>query len=395
MFHWSYPTVSTFLCLLFSSTSAIKNTSVGGITITLQRLPQSRSQRVRLRFDIKDTGVGLNLEQQKTCMMKDVTKTTNQSKQLTTDSGGNLARDSIGIVKCRGIVESMGGMISIRSKPGQGSTFRIEVPLLRPSTTKSSPCGFPSSSSSSILSSPSKAKMRRTRSSSLEPVFDEGGLHILLVDEDNVGRTITKTLLEQLGHTVVTADSGDVMMYAVSQRSWSFDVVLMETKLSTPKRATSVSGETMNSGSSSPRLSTLEAVRQIRSMGYSSDSLPILALTAESRRGDCFGIGLNDWLTKPIFMKDVQTAITNAICNIAGASSVGTGTFFDGERSEQSFHKIVSQDYYSYRNGGGSASTGDDSRDTNSIVSSSGDVCPTIPKRGSFSSIQFAEPISQ
>ena len=66
-------------------------------------------------------------------------------------------------------------------------------------------------------------------------------------------------------------------------------------------------------------------------MGFSPERLPILALTAAAPPTDYYSLGLNDWLTKPMLIKNIQTAMPNAICNIgAAASSVGTGSVFTG-----------------------------------------------------------------
>ncbi|CAB9510572.1 respiration control sensor protein ArcB [Seminavis robusta] len=276
--------------------NAVKYTSTGGITVKVRRhTKKSRSRRVLLRFEVTDTGVGLNLEQQKQCL------------QVPESSANNSAQEKgVGLVLCKSLVEAMGGTIGVDSKPGRGSTFWFEIPFLR--AASQAPVG------TKMLPPKQSKKCKRASdrsvgsigSLSLDPVPDEGGLQILLVDENNAGRNVMTALLEQSGHRVTTADTGDDMVSAVSQGS--FDVVLLEAQLGSDGGTTA-----------------LDAVQQIRKAGHSVENLPILALTAAVPRADYPELGLNDWLTKPILMKDIKTAMTNAICNV-GASSASSAS---------------------------------------------------------------------
>lgn len=325
--------------------NAVKYTSRGGIAITVRRLSKKRARRVRLRFEVKDSGVGLNLEQQQNCLKTRASRRENNNRQ---------SSEGVGLELCKSLVEAMGGTIGVQSKPGRGTTFWFEIPFLRAAVvTTSKACGgsLPSSSGG-----PSSGKrLRRCRSSSsLDPVLDgcgdeeEGGLQILLVDENNVGRNVMTALLEQSGHSVTTAADGAAMVEAVSQES--FDVVLVETQLP----------------------SAFEATREVRTMGHSPESLPILALTAAVPRADYPELGFNDWLTKPMLIKDIQKAMTNAICNV-GTKSTGTGSIFSAE------------DTY----GLDCTSIGHSARSCGSLNGRS-KTGPSMPRRGSFNSIQSA-----
>lgn len=287
--------------------------------------------------------MGLNLEQQQQCLES------RENKRNTSEG--------VGLTLCKSIVEAMGGTIGVESKPGRGTIFWFEIPFLRAAAPLPSMDSASAESKGSRWSDPAAKPqcLRKKSSSSLAPVPDEGGLNILLVDEDNVGRNITKTLLEQSGHTVSTVDSGDAMISAVSQET--YDVILLEMQL--PQ-----SSETRNAA---------DAAREIRIMGYSPEKLPILALTASVPRADYPELGLNDWLTKPIFIKDVQTAMTNAICNVGGAS-VGTGSVYDLDSQCSSLD--------------GSAFSLHLSAQVGTAVGT--DSSPSLPKRASFESLQSA-----
>jgi CheY-like chemotaxis protein len=254
-----------------------------------------------LRFEVADSGLGLNLEQQRNCFQVPATMADLEERP----------EKGVGLVLCKSLVEAMGGTIGVESKPGRGATFWFEIPFLRATTGAPIPKLLPHKQAKKCRKSDRSVGSKN--SLPLDPVPDDGGLQILLVDESNAGRNVMIALLEQSGHSVTTADNGDAMVSAVSQGS--YDVVLMETQLNKDSSTTA-----------------LDAVQEIRKNGHSVERLPILALTASVPRADYPELGLNDWLTKPILMKDIKAAMTNAICNV-GASSVCTGSICTGESS--------------------------------------------------------------
>ncbi|KAG7345782.1 two component system sensor histidine kinase [Nitzschia inconspicua] len=242
-----------------------------------------------------------------------------------------------GLKRCKTLVDALGGTIGVMSQPGEGSLFWLEVPFVK-RNIRSSSCSRRRRSRSA-----SRCLRRRKRrnpyptdgtgpasdsndnnlgvvtSMPLETVLDvegDGGLHILLVDDQDVsGSNVMKALLEDCGHTVTIVSSGDEMIASIVDGD--YDVVLLETELG-------------SFASVHSRFDAISATRHLRkNLGYSTETLPIVALTAAVPRPDYFELGLNDWLTKPVLVKDIQQAITNAICNLGcsiggGASSMGS-----------------------------------------------------------------------
>ena len=302
----------------------MKYTSTGEISIRVRRhTKKSRSRRTHLRFEVSDTGLGLNLEQQQNCFLVPKMRTNVECKDKSREEEG------VGLALCKSLIDAMGGTIGVESKPCQGSTFWFEVSFLRATTGASGTKRLPPKQSKKYRKSDRSVGSRG--SLSLDPVPDEGGLQILLVDENSTGRNIMIALLEQSGHRVTTAESSEAMVSAVLQGS--YDVVLLETQLIKSTDAT-----------------VLDAVQEIRSNGYSVASLPILALTSAVPRPNYRELGLNDWLTKPILLKDINAAMINAICNV-GAKSVCTGSvcsmessLCEGEESWKRGNSLVSQE---------------------------------------------------
>lgn len=251
--------------------NACKYTQSGGIELTVQRHSKTRGNRTWLRFVVKDTGIGISLQQRQRLFEK------RPLSQLDGESG-------VGLSICKALVDAMGGRIGVESHAGSGSTLWFELPFRR-------------SASVSPLDD---------LSGHLDPVPDEGGLRILLVDSDPINCELMRNMLEKSGNTVVICSDGPAMIKQV--RETSFDVALVEVQL--------------------PGMSGLEATQQIRSLGHSLESFPILAVTTLAPPFNIADTGFNNWLTKPLLMKDIRIAMTEAMCNCAG--SVGTTTAFTG-----------------------------------------------------------------
>ena len=101
--------------------NALTYTERGGVTVRLEALPQDLPDRMLLRFEVQDTGVGIALEDQARIFEPFV-----QVGKLTMQKGTGL-----GLTIVRQFVELMGGTIRVESVPGEGSLFRVEVPVDR------------------------------------------------------------------------------------------------------------------------------------------------------------------------------------------------------------------------------------------------------------------------
>ena len=98
--------------------NAIKYTPRGGNVIVLA----SHTKRL-VKIAVKDTGIGVAPEARKKLMKKD--------SFFSTTGTMNEKGTGLGLLICKEFVELHGGKISIRSKPGQGSTFQFTLPLIK------------------------------------------------------------------------------------------------------------------------------------------------------------------------------------------------------------------------------------------------------------------------
>lgn len=100
--------------------NAIKFTDHGSVVVTARRAGQ-QDDRHRIRFEVRDTGMGLSDEQASRLFQPFV----QADQSLTRTHGGS----GLGLSICRQLAAAMEGAIGVESKRGWGSTFWFEVPL--------------------------------------------------------------------------------------------------------------------------------------------------------------------------------------------------------------------------------------------------------------------------
>ncbi len=94
--------------------NAIKFTSKGEIVIKVERI-EKESERIKLKFSVIDTGIGISLEAQ-----KNIFKRFSQADGSTTRKFGGTG---LGLAISEQIAFLMGGEVGVESEPGSGSTF--------------------------------------------------------------------------------------------------------------------------------------------------------------------------------------------------------------------------------------------------------------------------------
>ncbi len=228
--------------------NALKFTDQGEVRVSVGVLEQE-CDWIRLRFAIRDTGMGIEPEQQPR-LFQPFTQVDNTPSRWHNGTG-------LGLAISRQLVERMGGKIWLESEPGKGSTFFFTA---RFGLVAAGERALPEPAVSSPLS-----RSKRPR--------------VLLVEDDRLNQIVAQRLLESYGVQVVLAANGREAVEAVKRHP--FDLVLMDLQM--------------------PELDGYQATAEIR-RDERFQALPIIAMTAHTLVGErerCLAAGMNDHFPKP------------------------------------------------------------------------------------------------
>jgi signal transduction histidine kinase/ligand-binding sensor domain-containing protein/ActR/RegA family two-component response regulator len=254
--------------------NAIKFTSEGEIVVCLASENDDAKLR-RVRFSIRDTGIGIPLEQQ-----EHIFHAFEQADSSTTRQYGGTG---LGLAISSRIVRLMGGTIGVHSEVGVGSTFYFTVEL-PPAELQRKPRAKVPPANELLSPPPSNAG---------HPLAEEGSepaLRILVVEDNLINQKLALAILEKLGHHVSIAMDG---VEALAKWQDKFDLIFMDVQM--------------------PEMDGLEATRRIRlHESKSSSHIPIIAMTAHAMKGDrerCLEAGMDDYVSKPVSRKKLCEVI--------------------------------------------------------------------------------------
>jgi PAS domain S-box-containing protein len=256
--------------------NAVKFTSSGEIIISV-KVAKIKKESVRLEFEVKDSGIGLSKEQIKGLF----TPFHQADGSITRTYGGT----GLGLSISKYLVEMMGGTIGVESEMGMGSRFYFSVKMDLSDKNKTIlKHNMPRKlSSSSNLHTGGKYSDYENIANSI------GGAKILLVEDNVQNQEIATELLNKVGIEVVVANNGKEALEKIDERD--FDGVLMDCQM--------------------PVMDGYEATRVIREKkGF--QTIPIIAMTANNTQSDkeqCFNAGMNDFVAKPIDVKNFYNVL--------------------------------------------------------------------------------------
>jgi two-component system sensor histidine kinase RpfC len=318
--------------------NAVKFTPAGAVAIGVRAMPRDGGE-IRLRFEVRDTGIGIDEDAQQRIFDAFV----QAGPEIAPRFGGS----GLGLAIARRRLEARGGRIGVESAPGQGAMFWFELTVERdaaaPSAAESAvapalrldglggggrrqrrepvcvvaPEPFdtlrlarlfavcmvaPEGEADQIAKAQRMtARLSRLASGAPEPADNcemrspsLAGRKILLAEDNGVNRRILAAMLTGGGFETTCVEDGHAALDAML--NGAFDLILLDLNL--------------------PRINGLDAARLYRFGVPDSRRAPVLALTADAspeRRQECFEAGMGACLTKPIAPDALLAAIDEAL----------------------------------------------------------------------------------
>ena len=243
--------------------NAVKFTPDAGAVSLMIGVLAKENALVRLRFEVKDTGIGMSAEQQAKLFKPFEQGDSSISRQF----GGT----GLGLVISQQIVEMMHSSISVESELGKGSSFAFEITV-----------DFPPPDDSA-------ASAQNANDGATSGDHDFTGRRVLIAEDIAINREIIAVLLEPTRIDIAFAENGRVAYDMLTADPKRYDMVLMDVQM--------------------PVLNGLEAAKLIRQCDNPwARAVPIVAMTADVLQEDivkCLHAGMNDHIGKPIDIEDV------------------------------------------------------------------------------------------
>ena len=254
--------------------NAIKFTDSGSVRFSCS-VKKDGADKVRLRIDVKDTGIGIP-EKDQAIIFDEFSQSENMIKERHGGSG-------LGLTISKKLVELQKGRIKLKSEPDKGSHFSIVIPYQKGTT-------------SDIL------KEEQTYVVNTDLLK---GKRVLLVDDDQYNRELANTILRNWEVEYDLAMDGEEALSYMYQKK--YDVVLMDIHM--------------------PKMGGVQATQKIRSGQSDNTNTKIIALTANVVKGDIkqyLQFGMDDYIIKPYSEEELFNKIGNVLgISITRDKSIG------------------------------------------------------------------------
>ena len=241
--------------------NAIKFSAGGAVTIVASSTEPS-GDRAEFEFEVRDTGIGMSEEVTATLFQP----FTQADASTTRKYGGT----GLGLSITKRLVELMGGSIRVTSELGRGSSFVVTLPM-------------------QIVAA--RAEVEASAPSSVLPLANGAGVRVLVAEDNAVNQKVALAMLSKLGYRAHAVGNGKEALSALALGD--YEVVLMDCQM--------------------PEMDGYEAAEKIRAgEGPGGAHVRIIAMTANALKGDrerCLGVGMDDYITKPVRITELRAAL--------------------------------------------------------------------------------------
>ncbi|HEY1872257.1 MAG TPA: ATP-binding protein, partial [Chitinophagaceae bacterium] len=231
--------------------NALKFTHDGGVTVRAE-LIDKKDEIARIRFSIADTGIGIEREKLKT-----VFERFHQAQPETTRRYGGTG---LGLSIVKQLVEIQKGTIGVRSEPGKGSEFAVELTY-------------------QIVPGADAASPFSTDELVMKPFFEK--IKVLVAEDNPMNQKLVKYLLEEWQIDFDIRSNGADTIEVLQKNPREYNLILMDIQM--------------------PEMDGYTATEKIRN--ELNSAIPIIAMTAHALAGEkekCLAAGMDDYISKPL-----------------------------------------------------------------------------------------------
>ena len=252
--------------------NAIKFTDHHGYVEFTVNILEETVNYVCIKFVVKDSGIGMTDDQ--------VARLFKPFEQADSTIASRFGGTGLGLSISHSLVQKMGGSISIRSKPGEGSVFSFEL-LFK------------------------KGKISQAPTKDYKREMDFSGSRILLAEDIEINRYIVEELLTPLNLTIDEAVNGReaVEMFERAEPG-HYKLIFMDLQM--------------------PELDGYGATRQIRGLARpDAQDIPIVAMTANAYKEDVeqvMAVGMNGHIGKPIDVDELMKILSTYLTDVSGGA---------------------------------------------------------------------------
>lgn len=257
--------------------NAVKFTHQGFVSITAETFNAGEGSSTMLRIAVQDSGIGIPQDKQELIFEK--------FRQADSSTTRNYGGSGLGLAICRKLAELMHGNVHLKSTPGIGSTFYLDIPMEPLHDEQHGEHCLPIT------------KIDHRSQVVFDHNQDYSSLRILLCEDNAVNRKVALAMLAKFSCTADCAENGEIAFEMATANT--YDLIFMDFQM--------------------PVVDGYEATRRLISH-HASENNPrrkpfIVAMTANVLPPDkkkCADAGMDGYIAKPVAFKDISEALAKA-----------------------------------------------------------------------------------
>ena len=253
--------------------NSLKFTNFGEIVLEIKEVMPTTDTITSIKFSVKDTGIGIKVNNNKKIFGSFVQEDNSTSRKF----GGT----GLGLTISNQLLGLMGSTLELNSIYGEGSDFYFTIQFKKALVKKLN----------------ENLIVENVNVETANPVKILSHKNIMIVEDNKINMLLAKTLIKRIvpNCTIFQAYDGNE---AIEQfKKYDMDAIFMDIQM--------------------PNKNGYEATTEIRILEEKKNT-PIIAITAGILVGEkekCFSTGMNDYLPKPIIIKDLENIIEKWLTN--------------------------------------------------------------------------------